>query len=91
MDVDEIELVYLERVEYSLKNFDMVFIYKDYATFKRINSIPMESLDTIKSWLDSVDILFFEGRHPMNWSNLLSTIREDIEGFVTGGGWKFLD
>ena len=91
LDVDEVEICYLERVEYSLKNFDFVMVYKDYTTFKRINSVPMESLESIKAWLDSVNILYFEGRHPMNWATVLSTIREDVNGFIEDGGWKFLN
>lgn len=71
MDIEDIEIVHFERVTLSIKNFDMVFIYKDFTTFKRINSIPMESLDTIKSWLDQVNIVFSEGPMPLNWVAVL--------------------
>lgn len=52
MDIEDIEIVHFERVTLSIKNFDVVFIYKDFTTFKRINSIPMESLDGIKAWIN---------------------------------------
>lgn len=52
MDIEDIEIVHFERVTLSIKNFDVVFVYKDFTTYKRINSIPMESLDTLKSWID---------------------------------------
>jgi len=72
MDIEDIEIVHFERVTLSIKNFDMVFVYKDFTTFKRINSIPMESLDTIKTWLDQVEIVFSEGPMPLNWIAVLA-------------------
>ena len=52
MDLDDVEIVHFERVSFMTKNFDMVFVQKDYHTFKRISTIPNENLETIKSWLD---------------------------------------
>jgi nucleosome binding factor SPN SPT16 subunit len=72
------------------KNFDLVLVYKDYQTFKRISAIPMEYLDTIKSWLDATNILFSEGPISLNWPNILAHIREDFDGFVEDGSWVFL-
>ena len=46
--IDDIELVHFERVSLAVKNFDFVLVYKDFANFKRISSIPMENLDMIK-------------------------------------------
>jgi nucleosome binding factor SPN SPT16 subunit len=71
MDISEVEIAHFERVHMMIKNFDLVFIYKDFSTFKRINSVPMESLDTIKTWLDEMSILYSEGPMPLNWSALL--------------------
>lgn len=34
MDIEDIEIVHFERVTLSIKNFDMVFVYKDFTTFK---------------------------------------------------------
>jgi nucleosome binding factor SPN SPT16 subunit len=51
--LDEIELVSLERVDNKIKNFDMVFIFKDYnRTVQTISNIPKTNLDTIKKWLE---------------------------------------
>lgn len=51
--LEEIELVHFERVSLQLKNFDMVFIFKDYnkkpAT---ISAVPMNMLDHVKEWLE---------------------------------------
>ncbi len=48
----QIELCHFERVQFSLKNFDMVLVFKDFSTFQRIGSIPKDQLDTIKFWLE---------------------------------------
>lgn len=46
----EVNLVNLERVGFNLRNFDMVFIWKDLnRDVGRIDSIPSTSLDTIKA------------------------------------------
>jgi len=50
--LDEVELVHFERVHFQLKNFDMVFIMKDYSKkTQSIQAIPMAELDPIKNWL----------------------------------------
>lgn len=52
LTLDQIELVHFERVSFHLKNFDMVFIFKDYTKkVVMITSIPMNQLDQIKEWL----------------------------------------
>lgn len=91
IDVRDIEAVHFERVAFGIKNFDMAIIFKDFHTFKRINSIPRESIEEVKTYLDSVGIVFSEGVVPMNWNMVLSKIRQDFEGFLEKeGGWKFL-
>ncbi|XP_041277019.1 FACT complex subunit SPT16-like, partial [Onychostruthus taczanowskii] len=50
--LDEVELIHFERVQFHLKNFDLVIVYKDYARkVTMINAIPVASLDPIKEWL----------------------------------------
>lgn len=47
--LDEVELVHFERVSFQLKNFDMVFIFKDYnRKTQMVQQIPMSSLDGVK-------------------------------------------
>ena len=79
IDCTDIEIAHFERVNLSVKNFDMVFVYKDYANFRRISSIPMEQLDTIKEWLNDSDVLYTEGPISLNWSAILQQIRSDID------------
>ena len=52
VSLDETELVHFERVSFHLKNFDMIFIFKDYSRKPAmINAIPMNQLDHVKDWL----------------------------------------
>ena len=54
-------------MSFGIKNFDMAIVFKDFTTFKRINSIPIEHLEEIKSYLSEIGIIYFEGVLPMNW------------------------
>jgi nucleosome binding factor SPN SPT16 subunit len=57
--LDEVELIHFERVQFQLKNFDMVFVFKDYhKKTSMINAIPMNQLDQVKEWLKSVIFSF---------------------------------
>jgi nucleosome binding factor SPN SPT16 subunit len=51
--LSDVEIVHLERVQFGLKNFDMVFVLTD---FKKppihINNIPVVHLDNVKEWLE---------------------------------------
>lgn len=92
ISIGDIQIAHFERVgvNLSIKNFDMVFVYKDYVTFKRINSIPVENLPVIKKWLDHCNIVMSEGPMPLNWQQVLQSIRDDFHNFVEEGGWGFL-
>jgi nucleosome binding factor SPN SPT16 subunit len=93
--LNEVEVVHLERVQFGLKNFDMVRVKSSphlTALNQRarslssatcaytpqlgdrplertlstkpvvhINTVPMAQLESVKEWLDSVDILYSEG------------------------------
>ncbi len=92
LTLDEVELVHFERVSFHLKNFDMVFVFKDYSRkVAQITSIPMNQLDQIKDWLNSCDIYYTEGIQNFNWAKIMKTITDDPEGFFENGGWSFLE
>ena len=85
MTLDDIQLVHFERVHFQLKNFDMVFIFKDYnKKVMMCTSIPMTMLDHVKEWLNSVDIKYTEGVQSLNWQKIMKTIIDDPEGFFEG-------
>lgn len=89
--LNEIEIAHLERVQFGLKNFDLVFVFKDFTRAPvHINTIPVENLEGVKDWLDSVDIAFTEGPLNLNWSAIMKTVTSDPHGFFVDGGWSFL-
>ncbi|KAJ1918246.1 FACT complex subunit spt16 [Mycoemilia scoparia] len=89
--MSDIEIVHLERVQFGLKNFDMVFVFKDYKKSPvHVNTIPMKQLDDVKEWLDSVNICFSEGHVNLNWTTIMKTVNDDPEAFFLDGGWSFL-
>merc|ERR1712110_49000 len=90
--LEDIQLVHFERVQFQLKNFDMVFIFKDYnKKVMMVTAVPMTMLDHVKEWLNSVDIKYTEGVQSLNWGKIMKTIIDDPEGFFESGGWSFLD
>lgn len=92
VSLEEVELVHFERVQFQLKNFDIVFIFKDYSRkVPMINSVPMTMLDHVKEWLNSCDIRYTEGVQSLNWAKIMKTITDDPEGFFDSGGWTFLE
>ena len=89
--LDELEVVHLERVQFGLKNFDMVFVFKDFhRSPAHINTVPVESLETVKDWLDSVDLSYSEGPLNLNWAQIMKTVTADTHQFFKDGGWSFL-
>ncbi|XP_055607733.1 FACT complex subunit spt16 isoform X2 [Uranotaenia lowii] len=90
--LEDVELVHFERVQFHLRNFDMVFVFKNYnQKIAMVNAIPMNMLDHVKEWLNSCDIRYSEGIQSLNWTKIMKTITDDPEGFFDNGGWTFLD
>ncbi len=91
----DIEFVSIERIDNKIKNFDLAIIFKDYhKPVKTIDNISKDKLQQIKEWLDSQNILFFEGGNiSLNWNKYLKRVCEDPQGFIDNeGGWKaFVD
>jgi len=89
--LDEIEVAHLERVQFGLKNFDIAFVFKDFARpVVHINSVPVESLESVKDWLNGTGIAFTEGPLNLNWVQIMKTVTSDPHQFFVDGGWKFL-
>lgn len=52
ISLEDVELVHFERVQFQLRNFDMIFVFKDYnKKIAMLNAIPMNMLDHVKEWL----------------------------------------
>ncbi|RDA92507.1 hypothetical protein CP533_4188 [Ophiocordyceps camponoti-saundersi (nom. inval.)] len=91
LTIEDVELAHLERVQFGLKNFDLVFVFKDFARAPyHINTIPVEFLDQVKDFLDSSDIAFTEGPLNLNWAAIMKTVTADTHQFFADGGWAFL-
>lgn len=91
VNLEEIEMCILERVQFGLKNFDMVFVYKDFKKpVTHINTIPIESLDFLKQWLTDMDIPYTVSSINLNWSTIMKSLQEDPHQFFLDGGWSFL-
>jgi nucleosome binding factor SPN SPT16 subunit len=91
LTIEEIEIAHLERVQFGLKNFDMVFVFKDFSRPPyHVNTIPVEYLDQVKDFLDSSDIAFSEGPLNLNWPTIMKTVTGDTHQFFADGGWSFL-
>ncbi|PHH70116.1 hypothetical protein CDD82_7333 [Ophiocordyceps australis] len=91
LTIEDIEVAHLERVQFGLKNFDMVFVFKDFTRAPyHINTIPVEFLDQVKDFLDSSDIAFTEGPLNFNWAAIMKTVTADTHQFFVDGGWQFL-
>jgi len=89
--LSDIEVVHLERVQFGLKNFDMVLVLHDFQRAPiHINTIPVENLDAVKDWLDSVDIPYSEGPLNLNWAMIMKAVVIDTHNFFADGGWSFL-
>ncbi|KAG2366014.1 hypothetical protein BDR07DRAFT_1275574 [Suillus spraguei] len=82
-------IVSLECVQFSLKQFNLVLIFKDFTNPPlHINSIPSRQLDDVKNWLDLVDIPLGEGPINLNWGPIMKTINESPYDFFQQGSWQ---
>ncbi|KAH0489030.1 MAG: hypothetical protein KVP17_003980, partial [Porospora cf. gigantea B] len=92
VSLEDLEIVSFERVMHGLRAFDMTIVFRDFSRpVRTITSVPVDSMDTIKKWLNEMDIVWYESKTPLNWPFILKTIRQDVEGFIREGGFSFLD
>ena len=90
--LSDIEIINFERVGFGLKNFDMTIVFKDFTKdVHRIDAIPIDKLETVKEWLNSIKIKYYESKMNLVWKPILKTIIEDPDDFVANGGWNFLN
>ncbi|ETV75693.1 hypothetical protein H257_10081 [Aphanomyces astaci] len=97
--LDDVEHVHFERVFFGSKNFDMVFVYKNFNLVPvRVSAISTNELERIKEWLDDINICFTEGTANLNWKQIMVTIKADDrfyletdeDGVPKPAGWEFL-
>ena len=90
LDVNDIEVVHFERMYFGMKNFDLAIIKKDFVSCIRINSIPTEYTEELKSYFNEIGIIYLESMAPLKWDAILTQIREDFSGWLEQGGWMQL-
>lgn len=77
--LEDIEIAHLERIQYGLRNFDLVIVYKDFTRPPaHINTIPSEDLEAVKDWLNSCDIATSEGPVNLNWGAIMKQVYVDF-------------
>ena len=88
--LDDIEVAHFERIVYGLKNFDLVLVMKDFSVKPvQVSAINVEHLESLKTWLDSCSIKFYEGPANLNWGQIMKHITGmGLEEFYEEGGWK---
>jgi len=92
LTLSDVEIVHFERIQFGLREFDMVFVFHDYSRpVEHINSVPIEAKDSIQEWLDSCNIKFYSGPQNLNWKRIMQEVQKDPQAFFEGGGWDFLD
>lgn len=91
LNFDEVEVASFERVTFSTKTFDCVFVFKDKTKVPvTIGSIDTTKLSFMKELLDSHNIIFMETKVNINWGNLIQTIMKDPLSFYENGAWSEL-
>ncbi|KCZ75874.1 hypothetical protein H311_03139, partial [Anncaliia algerae PRA109] len=86
--LSEVEIVNFERVILGLKTSDVVFVFKDKKKAPiTIMSISADSIQDLKEFLDSKNVIFLETRVNIQWPNLIKTIMEDPLSFYENNAW----
>eukprot|EP00667_Euglena_gracilis_P001723 EG_transcript_1723 len=98
LTLEDVEICVLERVILGHKNFDVVFVNKDYKLgVTRIDTVEMQRLDEMKDWLTSVGIVFYEVPQPLAWGPIMKEVitqdsKEEWDPWSEEIGWSsFLD
>ncbi len=51
----------------------------------RIGAVPSNKLETVKDWLTSCNIKYYESKLNLAWKPILKSIVEDPKQFIAGG------
>lgn len=91
LSLTDVDIIVFERISgASLREFDMVFVRKDYTQAPvRITTIPRHCLDKIKLWLSSLGtpMVWYSSTMNMQWLPLMKMITTNPASFIEDGGW----
>ena len=85
--LSQVKASYLEIISFGSK-FNLVLLYED-DRVENIEGIDKTKLEKIKEQLSCYNIQHTEGL-PLNWTNIMETVRESPEEFHGAGGWESL-
>jgi len=89
LDLSEVEIVVLERCMLQLREFDMVFVKKNYEEPPvRVSTVPSQHLDRIKCWLNEIELVYYTCTMNMMWPMVMKEITKDPQQFIEHGGWN---
>lgn len=100
LELKDIEAVIFERMSASTglnqKTFDMVILFKAIfddpdvpigKCFHMISACNAQNVFTIKEYLNSCSIVWYDSPAPVSWTEVIKVCRQDPEGFWSENGW----
>ena len=98
IDLDKVDVAYYERIQAGNRNFDLVFVYKDFllpeakisegTTWARIHSIDIKYYDQVREVLQKSKLPQFEGAMPLKWNDVLKQYKKNFDDITADGGWQ---
>ncbi|ADM11178.1 nucleosome binding factor SPN subunit SPT16 [Encephalitozoon intestinalis ATCC 50506] len=101
LTLEDVEVVNFERVVLTVKTVDVLFILKNKYPLDvvmknksrllvSILSVDVQSVNKLKEYLDSNNILFMETSASIRWNNVIGSIMKDPISFYEDGAWSGL-
>jgi len=103
ISMSTVEHVHFERCTMGSRNFDMVYVFKNYETATRmVSAVDMKDLDDLQEWLTQQDITYTMGTINFNWKQMMEHAKDfmkdgvfweehDEDGEPKDPGWLFLN
>ncbi|WEL38193.1 FACT complex subunit spt16 [Encephalitozoon hellem] len=101
LTLEDVEVVNFERVVLTVKTVDVLFILKNRYPLDvvmknksrllvSILSVDVQSVNKLKEYLDSNNVLFMETSASIRWNNVIGSIMKDPISFYEDGAWSEL-
>mmetsp|Transcript_66673 Transcript_66673/g.159385 ORF Transcript_66673/g.159385 Transcript_66673/m.159385 type:complete len:1151 (-) Transcript_66673:70-3522(-) len=88
MDMRKVDIVCIERAIATLREFDIVFVMKDYNVNPvRITTVPQAKMSQIKRWLSELGITWYTSAFNLQWQKVMKEINQNLAHFASDGGW----
>ncbi|CAD26188.1 similarity to yeast CDC68 [Encephalitozoon cuniculi GB-M1] len=101
LTLEDVEVVNFERVVLTVKTVDVLFILRNRYPLDvvmknksrllvSILSVDVQSINKLKEYLDSNNVLFMETSASIRWNNVIGSIMKDPISFYEDGAWSGL-